>query len=167
MKIYTDGSCSGNGSENSKGAFGIVVIDNDNKVNFCYKSKLNKSTTNNKEELLALLFSFKIAEKDKNEIYHIYSDSIYAIKCYSEWADAWKKNGWVKSDKRPILNLNIIQEGYNIYKNSNNIFLYHIKGHNNIIYNELADSLATNNYKKYISLCKQYNIPIQEDLLWE
>lgn len=166
MIIYTDGSCKGNGTMQSYGGFGVVVVNDNNTILTCYKSQ-RKNTTNNKEELLALLVGFKIAEQDKKNIYHIYSDSQYAIRCYSEWSDIWSKNGWIKSNKSPILNLEIIKMGYNIYKNTDNICLHYVKGHNNILYNELADSLATNNYKKYLSLCKENDIPVQEDLIWE
>ena len=31
-KIYVDGACSGNGKENSKGGFGVVIVNKDNDI---------------------------------------------------------------------------------------------------------------------------------------
>ena len=51
--IYTDGSCRGNGTENSSGGFG-VVITKDNKLVATYRKDCETSTTNNREELKAI-----------------------------------------------------------------------------------------------------------------
>ena len=32
ITIYVDGACSGNGKENSKGGFGVVIVDKDNDI---------------------------------------------------------------------------------------------------------------------------------------
>ena len=36
MIIYTDGACQGNGSKNSRGGFGVVVLDKDENLVYYY-----------------------------------------------------------------------------------------------------------------------------------
>lgn len=55
--IYTDGSCRGNGTENSSGGFG-VVITKDNELVATYRKDCETDTTNNREELKAILYAF-------------------------------------------------------------------------------------------------------------
>ena len=157
---------SNNGYINSKGGYGIVITDNNNHYIDCYRVS-HLDTTNNREELLSILHILKLAYTNQDKIYNIYSDSAYAINCFSVWSKTWSQKNWTKADNKPILNLNIIQEGYNILQQIHNVIFYHIKGHNNILFNEMADSLAANNIKKYMTLCTKNNIPIKEDLSWD
>jgi ribonuclease HI len=55
MIFYTDGSCVGNGKANAKGGYGIVGIDFYDKLAFC-RAKRSENTTNNREELKAILY---------------------------------------------------------------------------------------------------------------
>lgn len=57
MIIYTDGSCLGNGKSKNSGGFGIVVLDNNENLLYTY-NKRNENTTNNREEIRAILYSF-------------------------------------------------------------------------------------------------------------
>ena len=57
MIIYTDGSCLGNGKSKNFGGFGIVVLDNNENLLYTY-NKRNENTTNNREEIRAILYSF-------------------------------------------------------------------------------------------------------------
>ena len=57
MVIYTDGSCNGNGKAHNHGGFGVVVVDNDEKLLFNYNKRC-ENTTNNREEIKAILYSF-------------------------------------------------------------------------------------------------------------
>ena len=60
ISIYTDGSCSGNGSKNNFGGYGVVVTIN-NKIIKQY-SIGKKNTTNNEMELEAILYAIKFAK---------------------------------------------------------------------------------------------------------
>ena len=56
MIIYTDGSCLSNGNPDAIGGYSIVAIDeNTNEVVDCI-AKRTEMTTNNREELKAVLF---------------------------------------------------------------------------------------------------------------
>ena len=151
IKIYVDGSAHPNPGP---GGYGIVFFDeNDNYM--IHHSSQDENTTNNIQELKALTFAFLIANNYPNHDFIIYCDSNYAIKSLTEWAYDWEKNNWIKSDKKPVLNLEIIKAGFNAYKNLKNCKIEHIAGHKGIIGNELADALATNNINRFNKLLKE------------
>ena len=56
MTFYTDGSCIGNGKANATGGYGVVGVDETtDKVAFV-RAKRSNDTTNNREELKAILY---------------------------------------------------------------------------------------------------------------
>jgi ribonuclease HI len=157
MKVYCDGSCLGNGTQHSSGGYGVVIFDdNDNYIS--HYSHHETDTTNNIQELKSLIYSFIIAYKNPNQKVVIYSDSSYGIQVFETWARNWKANGWRKADKQPIKNLELIQEGYEIYAKLKNIQIVKVKGHNDILGNEMADALATNNVNKFNRLLQQSGV---------
>lgn len=79
--------------------------------------------------------------KEQNAI--VYSDSSYAVQTLNNWMFSWQKKGWIKSDKKPPENLDIIKAYYDLYMQGYRIQLQHIKGHVGTIGNEIADQLAT------------------------
>lgn len=144
MIAFTDGACSGNGSENSKGGFGVVLLNNDGSYNSCYQ-KFTEGTTNNREELKSILFVLLTYGKDSpNPI--IYSDSAYCVNTLTKWMFQWHQNGWLKSDNKPPENLDLIKAFYDAFQWGYRMDLRKIKGHNGHEWNEVADKLATGNY---------------------
>ena len=145
LTIYTDGSTrikNQKGADN-EGGFGYVVYD-DGCIVDAYSEQV-KNTTNNRMELMALL---NVIRK-YGTVYtwgcpQVYSDSIYAINCFTVWGPNWRKNNWTRSNGQTIENLDIIKEGVVLLESGDyNITIDHIKGHNGFIGNELADKLAT------------------------
>ena len=115
MIIYTDGSCLGNGKEHNSGGFGVVVLDNNENLLYTY-SKQSADTTNNREELKAILYAFfnhgvKINDWNMN-VPIVYSDSNYCVQTFNEWMFNWARKGWIKSDKKIQENLDLIQAYY-------------------------------------------------------
>ena len=149
MVIYTDGSCVGNGKAVNSGGFGVIVVDNNEKLLFNY-SKRCENTTNNREELKAILYSFlnygvNIYNEDNfnKEIPIVYSDSNYCVQTFNEWMFGWANKGWIKSDKQTPENLDLIQAYYDWYNRGYRIDLKKVKGHAGNKWNEVADQLAT------------------------
>lgn len=76
--IYTDGSAKANGSLDNRGGWGLVVMRNGSLLETYNESSFN--TTNNREEIKAVLKAFELAQtKYKNEECIIYSDSLYVV----------------------------------------------------------------------------------------
>ena len=149
MVIYTDGSCCGNGKAVNSGGFGVIVVDNDEKLLFNY-GKRSENTTNNREEIKAILYSFlqygvNIYNNSSFniEIPIVYSDSNYCVQTFNEWMFNWANNGWIKSDKKKPENLDLIQAYYDWYQKGYRIDLRKVKGHSGNKWNEVADQLAT------------------------
>lgn len=150
MVIYTDGSCLGNGKAVNQGGFGVIVLDKDENLLYNYK-KRSENTTNNREELKAILYSYLNYGVNINnpllgfniDIPIVYSDSNYCVQTFNEWMFSWAKNGWTKSDKKTPENLDLIQAYYDHYQKGYRIDLRKVKGHSGNKWNEYADKLAT------------------------
>ena len=143
MIIYTDGSAHPNPGP---GGFGVVVLDNKENLIYTY-NKLSENTTNNREEIKAILYAFlNYGIKDEGEFVQVpvvYSDSSYCVQTFNDWMFRWAQNNWIKSDKKKPENLDLIIEYYNWYQKGYRIDLRKIKGHAGHEWNELADQLAT------------------------
>ena len=100
MIIYTDGSAHPNPGP---GGFGVVVCDDNNNIITTY-SKQTNHTTNNREEIKAILWALLNYGKANEEVI-VYSDSNYCVQTFNNWMFSWAKNGWVKSDKKTPENI--------------------------------------------------------------
>ena len=102
---------------------------------------MSQNTTNNKEELKAILYALIQYGDEPNVV--VYSDSNYCVNTFTKWMYSWQRNNWIKSDKKSPENLDLIQAYYDFYNKGYRIDLRKIKGHVGHKYNELADKLAT------------------------
>lgn len=154
IKFYCDGACKGNPGP---GGFGVISLQ-DNSVFYSY-SEHCEQTTNNREELKAILHIFEISALYEGEPIVIYSDSAYCVNIINDWIYKWANNNWKNSKGKEIENLDLIQQ---IYKYINIDFfscqVVKIKGHVGILENELADALATRDLIKYNKLIKENGI---------
>ena len=146
MIYYVDGSCIGNGKSVNVGGFGIVELDDDGNFVNAY-AKRNENTTNNREELRAILRVMLTAgvhhSKEWAQPPIVYSDSAYCVNTFNDWMFRWAANNWIKSDGKVPENLDLIKAYYEHYMAGHRIDLRKIKGHAGHEWNELADQLAT------------------------
>jgi ribonuclease HI len=133
--IYTDGACSGNPGP---GGWGAVIIDEKN--NQIELSGSEKSTTNNRMELLAPIKALKKIKEEANIT--IFTDSTYLKNGITEWIKKWEINGWKSANKKPIKNKDLWQE-LNKLTQKKDITWKWVKAHAGNPLNELADQLAT------------------------
>jgi ribonuclease HI len=87
MIAFTDGACSGNGYDNSRGGFGVVILNNDGSYHACYQ-KMSEGTTNNREELKAILYALLEYGKADSPLI-IFSDSAYCVNTLTNWMFRW------------------------------------------------------------------------------
>ena len=157
LNIYTDGSCQGNGKSENTGGFGVVVLDNNENLIYNY-SKQTTNTTNNREELKAMLYALMITQYDvyKKEKCIIYCDSAYVVNICNDWIWIWQRKGWVRSGGQPIENLDLIKQIYQYLSEPfPNFTIEKVKGHSGTIGNELADAVATNNKAKIAKIMEE------------
>ena len=98
------------------------------------------SSSNNRGELTALLELLK-ATAPTNEELHVLADSQYVINSVTKWMSGWKKRGWRKSDKSPVLNADLMQAIDEAISGRKVSFEW-VRGHSGHPLNEAADDKA-------------------------
>lgn len=142
IEIYTDGACSGNPGP---GGWGAVLVYNENEKQL---SGSEKSTTNNRMELTAVIMALKALNQPCK--IKLTTDSKYVCDAINKgWVYSWKKNNWKKSNKKPALNVDLWQELLALLEIHETTFIW-VKGHNEHKYNEICDKLAVAEYQKYL-----------------
>ena len=135
VELYTDGACRGNPGNGGWGA--ILVYQGVEKE----LSGGEAITTNNRMELVAAIAGMEALKEPCNIT--LTSDSKYLTDAINKgWLEAWKKNGWRKSDKSAVLNVELwqrIDELISIHK----VEFVWVRGHAGHPYNERCDVLAT------------------------
>lgn len=140
LDIYTDGACSGNPG---KGGWGAVLVYKGAEKEI---SGAEKQTTNNRMELTAVIKALQLL-KEPCEV-NLTTDSKYVCDAVNKgWVYGWKKKGWIKSDKKPALNVDLWEELLEQLKIHDVTFNW-AKGHNGHPYNERCDKLAVSEYQR-------------------
>ena len=98
------------------------------------------NSSNNRGELTALLELLK-ATAPTNEELHVLADSQYVINSVTKWIAGWKKRGWRKSDKSPVLNADLMQAIDEAISGRKVSFEW-VRGHSGHPLNEAADDKA-------------------------
>ena len=139
--LYTDGACSGNPGV---GGWGAVLIFKGTEKRI---SGAEPSTTNNRMEMTAVIEGLNCL-KEPCEV-DIYSDSAYTVNAFENgWVYGWKKNGFIKSDNKPVLNVDLwtkLLELTSVHK----VRFIKVKGHSDNEYNNICDKLATDAVKNF------------------
>ena len=135
VEIYTDGACRGNPG---KGGWGAILKYGDRIKEI---SGGERETTNNRMELTAAIEALKLLKEPCQVT--LTSDSKYLIDAIQKkWIDAWQKKGWKKSDKSPVLNVDLWQALLEQLSRHEVEFVW-VHGHAGHEYNERCDVLAT------------------------
>lgn len=98
------------------------------------------SSSNNRGELTALLELLK-ATAPTNEELHVLADSQYVINSVTKWIAGWKANGWRKADKKPVVNVDLMQAIDKAITGRKVSFEW-VRGHSGHPLNEAADDKA-------------------------
>ena len=147
--MYTDGACSCNPGP---GGWAYLVSIKDKII---IKSGNEKCTTNNRMELLAVVFGLsKIFDKwdklnknnDFNQI-EVLSDSAYVINAINmNWINSWKMKNWKTSSDEDVKNVDLWKSLdkilHNFKKLNIEITFTKVKGHSGNAFNEMCDEVA-------------------------
>ncbi|XDY96555.1 ribonuclease H [Pseudomonas benzenivorans] len=96
--------------------------------------------TNQRAELTAAIKGLQQLKKLSNVI--LFTDSEYLQKGCSEWLEAWKRNGWKTSSKKPVANADLWQELDRLLSLHQVTFRW-VRGHSGHQEHNRADALAT------------------------
>lgn len=139
--IYSDGACSGNPGP---GGWGAILRYGEHTKEI---SGGEAQTTNNRMELTAVLRALSML-KEPCKV-HLVSDSKYVLDALSKgWVWGWKKKGWIKSDKKPALNVDLWEQLLPHIARHEMVYEW-IKGHAGHPENERCDAMAVAESQKY------------------
>ena len=96
-------------------------------------------TTNNRMELLAAIRGLEALTRPCDVV--MFSDSQYVVKGIQTWLAGWKRNGWRKADKQPVLNVDLWQ-ALDAQLARHRVEARWVKGHAGHAENERVDTLA-------------------------
>jgi len=132
--VSTDGSC----LRNPGGAIGWAWVDHQGGGS---DSGGAATGTNQIAELRAVLEAILAHPGEEHLL--IESDSLYAIKCASEWIHGWRNNGWRTSNGNPVKNAELVA-GIDraIAGRPGPVRFRWVRGHVGNYFNERADALA-------------------------
>jgi len=139
--IFADGACSGNPGP---GGWGAVMRCKDKETEL---SGGALHTTNNRMELTGVIAALSELKRPCAVI--VTTDSRYVADGINKgWAKSWRRNNWLKSDKKPALNKDLWEELLKLCETHNVTFNW-IKGHAGHAENERCDALAVQAIKKF------------------
>ena len=113
--------------------------------------KISSNDTNQRAELLAiynaLTWCHKYIPNRENMQLFLYTDSEYAVKCFTLWIYSWKQSNWKNSKKQNVKHRDIIEPSLELIQR-NKVSINHIRSHTVksdffALGNSDADKLAT------------------------
>ena len=141
VTIYTDGACSGNPGP---GGWGAVLKYG------AHEKELSggaAETTNNRMELTAVIEALKLLKEPC--AVELYSASKYVIDALEKrWVYGWKEKGWIKSDRKPALNVDLWEILLPLIA-KHEVRCHWVKGHAENEYNNRCDAMAVAESQKY------------------
>ena len=141
VTIYTDGACSGNPGP---GGWGAILEWQGHEKEL---SGGEAQTTNNRMELTAVLTALRLLKEPCTV--ELSSDSKYVVDAIDKgWLYGWQKKGWIKADKKPVLNVDLWQQLLPLLAR-HDVRLHWVKGHAENEKNNRCDQLAVAESKKF------------------
>ncbi len=144
VDIYSDGACSGNPGA---GGYGVILR---------YKGKEREisggspETTNNRMELTAVIEGLSALKEPCRVM--LTTDSRYVVDSVNKgWLYSWKKNNWIKSNSKPVLNVDLWERLIPLLEVHDVTFIW-VRGHDGHPENERCDRLAVAQRDKYSEL---------------
>ena len=140
IEIFTDGACSGNPGA---GGWGVLFRYGD-----CEKELSGgaEQTTNNRMELTAVIMALKQLKESCGIT--LCTDSRYVMDGVTKYLSIWQKNGWRKSNRKPVLNTDLWQELIPLLDRHQIKWIW-VHGHTGHPENERVDQLACIERDKY------------------
>ena len=141
IRIYTDGSCTGNPGP---GGFGALVYGPDGNETTIAGGE--PQSTNNKMELSAVIEALRFVHDTpqlRNHRITVYTDSQYITKAYTQnWFRNWESNGWRTQQGKPVQNQDLWKALLVLTRELRPSWQW-VKGHSGHPENERCDRIAS------------------------
>lgn len=152
IKIYADGGCRGNGTANSVGGWGVVLLHGEKEKRLFGGLR---GVTNNVMELTAVIKGLSALNipliNTKGFQVKVYMDSQYVIHGITKWVAGWERNGWKTQNAGEVANKELWQTLRSLTKKIENLEFVKVRGHSGDYYNEIADQLANEAMNRLVS----------------
>uniref|UniRef100_A0A0V0GC64 Ribonuclease H1 n=1 Tax=Triatoma dimidiata TaxID=72491 RepID=A0A0V0GC64_TRIDM len=146
VKVYTDGACSKNGRMGAKAGIG-VWFNESHPLNV--SAPVKGPPTNNTAEIQAARIAITQAYRAGVTKLSVHTDSQFLINCITQWIYKWKKNEWKLTSGGPVKNKDELVKLDAAIQSVEAVEWIHVQGHNGILGNEMADSLARQGASQY------------------
>ncbi len=146
VQMFSDGACSGNPGP---GGWGTVLrfTDAAGKVHEKELSGGEAHTTNNRMELMGVISGLEALNTPCAVT--LTTDSRYVVDSVTKgWVYGWKKKGWIKSDKKPALNVDLWERLLPLIE-THDVRYHWVKGHAENEYNNRCDALAVAESRRF------------------
>ena len=142
--IYSDGACSGNPGP---GGYGVILRCDGREKEI---SGGEPHTTNNRMELSGVIAGLEALKFPCRVV--LQTDSRYVVDGIEKgWAKSWKRNNWIKSDRKPALNKDLWERLLDLLEVHEVSFVW-IKGHAGHEENERCDKVAVAESKRMMTV---------------
>lgn len=141
ITIHTDGACKGNPGPGGWAAVLRRYSDGE-VIKKCVLHGSEKTTTNNRMEMLAALKGLKRLNANEIAPITVISDNQLLVRGMTEWVAAWQSKGWRKSDGKEVANKDLWLELLDVCAGKDVNWQW-VRGHNGEPYNEEVDALAS------------------------
>ena len=133
VEIFTDGACRGN-----PGPGGWAAL-----LRYGGAEKTIRGaeyvTTNNRMELMAAIEG--LAALKRPSVVSLTTDSQYVRQGITQWIQGWRRRGWRKANKQPVLNQDLWQR-LDELNQRHDVAWHWVKGHSGHAENEAVDGAA-------------------------
>jgi len=137
--LATDGACTDNPGPGGYAAIALAV-DAPERESIAKGGR--RLTTNNRMELLAVIEGLRLLTQGGYRV-TVLSDSKYVTDAFNKgWLDSWRKRGWRKADKKPVLNQDLWEELLTEIGKQAEVRFEWVEGHSGHRLNERADMIA-------------------------
>ena len=136
VELYTDGACLGNPGPGGW----AYILKNLATGEATEASGGEDRTTNNRMELAGVIRG--LASLPQRSRVRLVADSQYVLLGIRDWLPGWKRRGWRKADKKPVMNADLWQELDRLLT-EHEVVVEWTRGHAGHVENERCDELAS------------------------
>lgn len=137
--LVTDGACSGNGTDDSRGGWAAIVTAPDGAETVLTGGEY--PSTNNRMELTAALEG--LSSVPEGSSVRLVTDSTYVANAISKgWLAGWQRKGWKTASKQPVANRELWERMIRELARHRLVSTELVRGHAGHDANERADRLA-------------------------
>ena len=130
MRVFTDGSCVGNGKSGAKAGWGVWFPEN---PEWSVSGRLDagEAQTNQRAELSAIRAAVDVllAHGCSGDDIVIYTDSDYSINCLTKWITKWVARNWKTMDGKDVLHQDLIKDTSNKLSRFKSHRFHHVRAH--------------------------------------